>query len=63
VIDVGAWENSRFTMPGGQSGDPFSPHYDDMLPLWLRGAGVPIAWSPERVRAAAVSTLYLLPLP
>jgi penicillin amidase len=63
VIDVGEWENSRFVMPGGQSGDPFSPHYDDLLPLWLRGEGVPIAWTPERVRQSAVSTLYLLPLP
>ena len=62
VMDVGEWENSRFVMPGGQSGDPFSPHYDDMVPLWRRGEGVPIAWSPERVRATAVSTLYLLPL-
>jgi penicillin amidase len=62
VMDVGEWENSRFVLPGGQSGDPFSPHYDDMVPLWRRGEGVPIAWSPERVRSTAVSTLYLLPL-
>ncbi len=23
--------------PGGQSGNPLSPHYDDLLPLWLSG--------------------------
>ena len=33
VIDVGAWENSRFALPGGQSGNPFSRHYADQVPL------------------------------
>jgi penicillin amidase len=59
VIDVGAWENSRFVLPGGQSGNPLSPHYGDLLPLWHRGEGVPIAWSADAVRAAAVATLEL----
>jgi penicillin amidase len=61
VIDVGGWENSRFVLPGGQSGNPFSPHYDDLFPLWQRGEGVPIAWEPEAVRKAAVETLELVP--
>jgi penicillin amidase len=62
VIDVGEWENSRFVLPGGQSGNPFSTHYDDLLPLWLRGDGVPIAWSPDAVAAATRHTLKLEPL-
>jgi penicillin amidase len=61
VVDVGAWGNSRFSLPGGQSGNPLSPHYDDLLPLWLRGDGVPIAWTEEEVRQAAVETLELKP--
>jgi penicillin amidase len=61
VIDVGAWENSRFGLPGGQSGNPCSPHYDDLFELWLRGEGVPIAWTPEEVRAATQQTLELTP--
>jgi penicillin amidase len=61
VIDVGAWSNSRFSLPGGQSGNPMSPHYDDLLPLWLRGEGVPIAWTEEEVRQATIHTLELLP--
>jgi penicillin amidase len=61
VIDVGAWSNSRFSLPGGQSGNPLSPHYDDLLPLWLRGEGVPIAWTEEEVRQATVATLELMP--
>jgi penicillin amidase len=61
VVDVGQWKNSRFVLPGGQSGNPASRHYDDLLGLWKRGEGVPIAWDPEAVRAAAVESLELLP--
>jgi len=61
VIDVGAWDNSRFVLPGGQSGNPFSPHYGDQFPLWQRGEGIPIAWSPEEVRKATRATLELRP--
>jgi penicillin amidase len=61
VFDVGAWHNSRFALPGGQSGNPFSPHYGDLFPLWQRGEGVPIPFTPEEVRRAAVETLELRP--
>ena len=63
VVDVGDWESCRFSLPGGQSGNPVSPHYQDLLPHWLRGDGVPIAWSKRNVDAAAVSTLRLTPSP
>jgi penicillin amidase len=63
VIDVGAWGNSRFVLPSGQSGNPLSPHYADLHPLWRRGEGVPIAWTPEEVRAATRETLELVPAP
>lgn len=59
VFDVGAWENSRFVLPGGQSGNPFSPHYGDLFTLWQRGEGVPIAFTADEVRRAAVETLEL----
>jgi penicillin amidase len=62
VVEVGDWDNACFVLPGGQSGNPFSPHYDDMLPLWQRGEGVPIAWSQEAVYDASVEALRLEPL-
>jgi penicillin amidase len=62
AVECGDWDNARFVLPGGQSGNPFSRHYDDMVPLWLEGEGVPIPWSLEAVAAAAVETLYLRPL-
>jgi penicillin G amidase len=61
VFDVGAWHNSRFCLPGGQSGNPLSPHYADQFPLWRRGEGVPIAFTEEEVAAAAVEALELRP--
>ena len=63
VVDVGNWAESRFSMPGGQSGNPLSPHYDDLLRLWKRGDGAPIAWSADEVHRATRATLRLMPEP
>jgi penicillin amidase len=62
VVDVGAWGESRWSLPGGQSGNPLSPNYTDMFPLWQRGEGVPIAWTPEEVAKARRATLQLRPV-
>ena len=61
VMDVGEWDKCRFSLPGGQSGNPVSPHYDDLLDWWLRGEGVPIAWSDDEVERTAEATLHLTP--
>jgi penicillin G amidase len=61
VVEVGAWEEARFVLAGGQSGNPFSSHYADQFQLWRRGEGVPIAWSDEAVRKATRQTLELTP--
>jgi penicillin G amidase len=61
VIDVGNWDATRVVLAGGQSGNPLSPHYDDLLAHWQRGEGVPLAWSPEAVDRAAKTTLRLVP--
>lgn len=61
VVDVGNWDESRFILPGGQSGNPLSPHYDDQLALWQRGEGVTIAWSPIWVKRRAQFDLRLVP--
>jgi penicillin amidase len=61
VLDVGDWESFRVSTAGGQSGNPLSPHYDDLIEPWRRGEGVPIAWSPEAIRRRARATLVLRP--
>jgi penicillin amidase len=61
VVDLGNWQESRFVLPSGQSGNPLSPHYADQHPLWRRGEGIPIAWDPKEVDQVARSTLRLVP--
>jgi penicillin amidase len=60
AVDVGDWSKSRFVLAGGQSGNPLSPHYTDLFELWKNGDGVPMAWTPDEVRAAAKETLELV---
>ena len=61
VIDVGDWDNSRAVNSPGQSGDPASPHYRDLAPLWLKGEYFPLLYTRPRVEAAAVTRIDLLP--
>ena len=35
VVPLGTPENATVIYPGGQSGNPLSPHYADQLPPWL----------------------------
>ena len=61
AVDVGDWDRARFSLPGGQSGNPLSPHYADQLQPWRRGQGVPMPWTEEAVAAVTAETLHLLP--
>ncbi|TNF38279.1 MAG: penicillin acylase family protein [Deltaproteobacteria bacterium] len=63
VIDVGAWDEARFVLLGGQSGNPLSPQYADQVPLWERGETLPVYWSEDRIAEAARLTLTLEPEP
>jgi penicillin amidase len=42
VVDFGEPSNSRFVVAPGQSGDPASPHYDDLLEPWRRVEYLPM---------------------
>jgi penicillin amidase len=61
VLDVGAWDNSRVINTPGQSGDPSSPHYNDLFPLWAQGKYVPMLWTRKAVEAAARRVIELTP--
>jgi penicillin amidase len=52
VMDVGHPSHSRFALPGGQSGNPFSPHFRDQLSCWEHGVGIPIGRTEERYDTA-----------
>jgi penicillin amidase len=61
VLDVGDWDRCRFSIAGGQSGNPLSPHYADQLDSWRTGWGVPLSWTEARIRARTRHTLRLTP--
>ena len=61
VLDVGAWDNSRSALPGGQSGHPASHHYQDGIDEWLHNQYHPMLFSRVRVEAAVDERLRLLP--
>lgn len=61
VMDVGAWDNSMAINTPGQSGDPMSPHYRDLFPLWAAGSYVPLRFSRAAVEADAEMVMSLTP--
>jgi penicillin amidase len=61
VVDVGAWDNSRFVNAPGQSGHPGSPHYDDQAENWATGHYVPLLFTPPAVAAATLQRIVLEP--
>ncbi len=61
VIDVGNWDASIAVNAPGQSGDPSSPHYQDLVESWASGSGFPLLYSRAAVDEHAVSRLKLVP--
>jgi len=44
-------------LPGGQSGDIASPHYEDLLPGWLDNVPLPLVFDIEQARENAAETI------
>jgi penicillin amidase len=61
IADTADWDNSVGLNTPGQSGDPDSPHYRDLFPLWARGQYFPIAYSRAKVESVRESTVLLQP--
>lgn len=61
ILDVSDWDRSVATNAPGQSGQPGSRHYDDLLKLWAKGQYFPLLYSRQRVEASAKQRLLLQP--
>lgn len=61
VADVGRWDQTMAINTPGQSGDPASPHYRDLAPLWVQGRYFPLAYSREAVEKVTRTRLMLQP--
>lgn len=55
------WDRTRAMNAPGQSESPESPHFSDLARLWADGERVPLLFSDAAVRAAAPTTLILMP--
>jgi acyl-homoserine lactone acylase PvdQ len=60
VLDVANWDRSTTINVPGASGQPGSPHYADLLPLWADGRYHPLPFS-RRGRSSAAHRLSVLP--
>ncbi len=63
VLDLADWDNSVATSAPGQSGQPGSPHYGDLVPLWANGEYFPLVYSRARVEQETAHRLVLTPPP
>ena len=61
IFDVADWDRSLAINVPGQSGQPGSPYYDNLLKLWAENEYFPLAFSDRAVRAAAKYRLTLRP--
>ncbi|MBK9170756.1 MAG: penicillin acylase family protein [Bryobacterales bacterium] len=61
IVDLADWDRSVMTSVPGESGDPASPHYDDLLEEWASGGYHPMAFSRKAVEAATVEKIELRP--
>jgi penicillin amidase len=61
ILNVADWDTSIGTNVPGQSGQPGSPYYDNLLPLWASDTYFPLLFSRARVNAAAAHTMTLTP--
>jgi penicillin amidase len=61
LIDLADWDRALATSAPGQSGQPGSPHYADLAPLWAKGEYFPLTYSRPKVDAVTRHRLTLLP--
>jgi penicillin amidase len=61
VMDPSNWDRSVTINSPGQSGDPNSPHYRDLFPLWAEGSVVPLLYSRDQIMEAAETIFILRP--
>ncbi len=61
VLDLADWDRSLATNAPGQSGQPGSPHFDDLIAGWDQGRYFPLAFSRAKVEAVAQARLVLEP--
>ena len=61
IFDLSNWDSSLAINAPGQSGEPGSRHYSDLLPLWEAGQYFPLLYSKDAIEENATEVLVLTP--
>jgi penicillin amidase len=61
IFDLSDWDNSLAVNTPGQSGQPGSPHYSDLLQMWSEGKYFPLLYGRGKIEANATEKLVLEP--
>jgi penicillin amidase len=61
ILDLSDWDKSVAVNVPGQSAQPGSPHYGDLLPLWASGQYFPLLFTRKAIEAQSKDKLILLP--
>jgi penicillin amidase len=61
VFDLADWDRGVATSAPGQSGQPGSSHYADLLPLWAEGRAFPLLYTRQAIEQATLHKLQLAP--
>ena len=61
VVDVGNWDATTATNAPGQSGDPRSSFYDNLLENWATEGYFPLLYSRKKIGAHTAFKIELVP--
>jgi penicillin amidase len=61
IIDLSDFDNSLWVTTTGESGQPGSAHYSDLVPLWDQNKYQPMYYSPRKQAPNATGILTLKP--
>ncbi|HMJ69179.1 MAG TPA: penicillin acylase family protein [Cyclobacteriaceae bacterium] len=61
VADTRDWDQTMFTNAPGQSGNPDSPFYRNLFPMWANDQHFPVYFSREKIEKNAAEKLTLTP--
>ena len=61
ILDLNEWDRSWVVNTPGQSGQPGSPYYSDLLPVWDAGRYFPLLYSRKAVEGETTNRLSLEP--
>ena len=61
LVDTEDWDKTLGINSPGQSGDPESPHYGDLFPIWAENSYFPVFFTKEKIKTVAEETTVLKP--